>query len=389
MKTRQPNQSEGNVRLFITPAGAGQAFVTASVVRPCSAADAGAEAYAKIADYVDGEAMEIVHERAFGCLAACPAVTAARTKALKARSLDADTPLTFIQGCPLWGEEGGFAGVNLQAVRRSPESGARTVRDEAGQAAGRCWQRDGTEFLLLQNLQGPAGAGRADQADRMFERAQRLLLSQGLSYKTVARTWIYLSKILDWYNEFNPVRTRWYGQFGLMPAASPSGNGSAILLPASTGIEGDFPTGAAVAMDLLAVRGGQVEQMTNRRQKDAFKYGSSFSRGAHIRQQDNAQVLVSGTAAIDEQGRSIFLGDVARQINATFDIVGDLIAQKGAALRNLCDTSIFLKRKQDAEVYRQVAAERGLENLPAVAVVADVCRDDLLFEMDARAVMAG
>ena len=32
-----------------------------------------------------------------------------------------------------------------------------------------------------------------------------------------------------------------------------------------------------------------------------------------------------------------------------------------------------------------MAAERGLEDLPAVCVVADVCRDELLFEMDAEA----
>lgn len=389
MKTTQPNSTGENVRLFVTPAGSGQAFLTASVVSPCSAAAAAEEAYARIAAWLAEQQMEIVHERAFGGLAAHGPLLAARSAALRAKSLDADTPLTYIQGCPLWGDEKGLAGINLQTIRQSGEASVRTVRDEAGAAVGRAWQRDGGNYLLVQNLQGPAGASRPQQADAMFQRADQILSSQGVKYKSVARTWIYMSKILDWYNDFNPVRTRWYGQFGLMPAAAAGGNGATIMLPASTGIEGDFPSGAAVAMDLLAVCGGAVEQMTNRRQKDAFKYGSSFSRGACIRQSDNTQVLVSGTAAIDEQGRSILLGDTRGQIGATFDIVGDLIAQHGATLRNMCDASIFIKRKQDAEVYREVAAERGLADLPAVAVVADVCRDDLLFEMDGRAVVAG
>ena len=46
-----------------------------------------------------------------------------------------------------------------------------------------------------------------------------------------------------------------------------------------------------------------------------------------------------------------------------------------------------MKRPEYADVFWKVAAVRGLENLPAVCVVADVCRKELLFEMDAEAVV--
>jgi len=383
--SRTKDQSGSKVRLFVTAAGEGQAFLTASVVAPCPPEQAAAEAYGRIGAHLAREGMGIVHERAYGCLSAHEAVASARAEALAGAGLDADTALTYIQGCPLWGE--GWAGVNLQAVRAG---GVRTVRDGDGRAAGRSWRRHGATYLLLQNLQGGDGE-RTTQADRMFDRAQRLLAGQGVEYLSVARTWIYLSDILSWYGQFNPVRTRWYNAFGLLPGSA-SGNGSPLLLPASTGIEGDVPTRAAVAMDLLAVVGGEgcpvtVEQMSNRRQKDAFRYGSSFSRGACIREPDNMQFLVSGTAAIDERGQSILPGDAPGQIGATFDIVNDLVAQRGAALRNVCDANFFVKRPQDADALAAVVAERGLGDIPAVCMVADVCRDELLFEMDGRAVL--
>ena len=43
------------------------------------------------------------------------------------------------------------------------------------------------------------------------------------------------------------------------------------------------------------------------------------------------------------------------------------------------------KTAADAEICRQVLKEFSLEHLPAVWVVGDVCRDELLFEMDALA----
>ena len=143
-------------------------------------------------------------------------------------------------------------------------------------------------------------------------------------------------------------------------------------------------------MDLLAVTGtveraGRVTQMTNPRQKDAFEYGSAFSRGAWIREPDATQLQVSGTAAIDERGKSLFPGDCRAQIFRTFENIEALIAQAGASLADICQATVFLKRAQDLPVYAQAAAERGLAGLPAVCVVADICRDDLLFEADATA----
>ena len=99
------------------------------------------------------------------------------------------------------------------------------------------------------------------------------------------------------------------------------------------------------------------------------------------------RVLVSGTAAIDEKGVSLLRDDVRGQIHKTLDVVEALIGQEGASLADICDATVFLKCREDAETYWRVAEERGLSKMPAVCVAADVCRAELLFEMDAVAVV--
>jgi enamine deaminase RidA (YjgF/YER057c/UK114 family) len=240
---------------------------------------------------------------------------------------------------------------------------------------------------MLQNIQGQGGS-RPSQVRRMFERAERILRDNDASYKNVARTWLHLSKILEWYPDFNKARSEKYGEFGIMP-----GPGDAtLLLPASTGIGADTSSGAAASMDLLAVvknndSPSPVIKLSNRKQLDAFRYGAAFSRGAVIREDDVDIIQISGTAAIDEHGMSLYPGDIRSQINCTFDKIDSLLGQEGAALADICAATVFVKRPEYAEVFWKMAADRGLEDFPAVCVLADVCREELLFEIDAEAVV--
>lgn len=376
------------IKVNLTEAGQGQTFIVAAPRWGEATNKAARAAYGEIARALQDRGLAIVHERLFGSLTAKSAVVACRAAAFSARSLPVAGPFTYIQGHPPWGK--GFAGAIIQAVScRHPRDKVWTVRDQ-GQPVGRGWRQGDATFLLLQNLQGLASHGNGanappHQARRMIQRAAKILESQGASYKDVVRTWFYLADILAWYPEFNRARTAAYGHFGILPGQV---NGR-LKLPASTGIRGEVPTGAAGALDLLAVVGPvesppQVRQLSNPGQQDAFHYGSAFSRGALIRQPDISWIQVSGTAAIDEQGRSLHPGDVRAQIDCTLDKIAALIGQEGATLNDIAAACVFIKRPEDAQVFRERAAARGLENLPAVVMVADVCREELLFEVDAE-----
>jgi enamine deaminase RidA (YjgF/YER057c/UK114 family) len=161
-------------------------------------------------------------------------------------------------------------------------------------------------------------------------------------------------------------------------------------LPASTGISGNNPEGSACALDLFAIKtspGSTVStaRLTNPVQNEAPVYGSAFSRAVVVRQPDCSLIEVSGTAAIDAAGKSLYPGDIDAQIVCTLDKIEALIAQEKAGLADICAATVFVKKPEFAERFRKLSAERGLNDFPCVLVVADVCRAELLFEIDAEA----
>ena len=382
--------STQTVRLHVTEAGDGQAFLVVSAQCNTAAPLAAAETYAQLGEILSDRGMTIVQERIFGSVSVEQEVMAARKRAFQERNIPTDTPLTYIEGRPLWGA--GLTGVIVRAVA-SPKPGddVWTITDE-GKPCGRGWRRNGTTFIILQNIQSiDKELSRINtpsiQAARTIEHAEEILTKQGLTYRNVVRTWFYLTDILKWYNEFNEVRNAKYSDYGIMPASI----NDTLSLPASTGIEGISPQRVACTMDLVTTASDgdtrpAVVHLRNENQRDAFCYGAAFSRGTFIQEKDVSLIEVSGTAAIGATGMSLHHGDIRAQIGHTFDTVEKLIAQKGARLGDICAGTIFLKHSEHEAVYREIARERGLDDLPCLCVVADICREELLFELDAEVV---
>jgi enamine deaminase RidA (YjgF/YER057c/UK114 family) len=372
----------------MTEAGAGRMFIVAPSSGRADPSRAASEVYARIAGAVRDAGMEIVHERIFGSLGVEQAVMAARAAALGKGGIVADGPVTYIEGRPPWGE--GLAGVIVQAVSCTGSDGKVWTIMDGRVPCGRGWRRNDATYLVLQNIHGlEDGPRHADtpplQARRMIDRAERILREQGATYRDVVRTWFYLADIVEWYDTFNLARNARYGEFGLMPA-SDSGR---FLLPASTGIGGRSSRGAAGVLNLLAVTGPEesrpvIKRLSSGGQKDAFRYGSAFSRGALICDSDVSLIELSGTAAIDETGKSLYPEDIHAQVECTLDKIETLLDQEGATLEDIRAATVFVKHPQYASVFREIAAARGLENFPGICVVADICRDELLFEMDAE-----
>ena len=332
----------------------------------------------------------------FGGIESHDEILKVRGEALSEHRPEREAIITYVEGRPCWGE--GLVGISIHAVRSGKIAGdVQPICGDGDVLIGRRWERNGAEFLMLQNMHGledsaSACNSREAQANRMFDKTDAILKAHGGTYHDVVRTWIYLSDILDWYDQFNTVRNEKYRETGIMRDLSGCKSDQPILLPASTGIAGDNPSRAACVMDVLAIIAPpdvrpKVQQMTNVKQEDAFVYGSAFSRGACVREPDVTCILISGTAAIDEKGQTFDPGDVGRQIWRTFDTVEALIAQKGASFKDICDANIFLKRPEDLSVYRRLAGERGIGDIPGLLINADVCRRELLFEMDGVAIV--
>ena len=126
---------------------------------------------------------------------------------------------------------------------------------------------------------------------------------------------------------------------------------------------------------------------------EAFDYPqpSSFSRGLRIDLNGLAILLISGTASIDEHGRSMHIGDFRAQTRRTFENITGLLESEGATWKDIVRTTCYLRDiERDYAAFNQERTafyqRQGLDPLPAsTGIQAILCRPELLIEIEAIA----
>ena len=348
-----------------------------------------AAATRQIAEHLERTGSVLLHERVYGEIQWADRLLGMRRETRRALGLVESPPPTFVEGRSCDGVP--LAGIH--AISARPVSPGRTEviwRDE--KVAGIEVEGRDAHYLYLSDLaRFVPGAGRrsaGEETGATFDIARHILEGRGWEFGDVCRTWFYLRDILDWYDEFNDVRNERFKGYGLLNA------GGGEMIPASTGILGSNTRGSWCVLDLLAVREASagpigITRLVNPFQNEAPEYGSAFSRGLALSMGSSRYVLVSGTASIDDAGASIHLGDFKRQTHQTLDTIEALLDQGGAKWNDVCQATAFIKRPEDVPVFRQLMGDRGLQDLPVICTIADVCREELLFELDATAIPAG
>jgi 2-iminobutanoate/2-iminopropanoate deaminase len=124
---------------------------------------------------------------------------------------------------------------------------------------------------------------------------------------------------------------------------------------------------------------------------EAYDYGSAFSRGMRIDLNGVTILLISGTASIDEHGRTVHVGDFRAQLKRTFENISKLLAAEGATWHDIVRTTCYLRDiERDYQVFNDERTtfykQQGLDPLPAsTGIQAILCRPDLLIEIEAIA----
>jgi enamine deaminase RidA (YjgF/YER057c/UK114 family) len=102
-------------------------------------------------------------------------------------------------------------------------------------------------------------------------------------------------------------------------------------------------------------------------------------------------LLISGTASIDENGKSVHIGDFPAQLKRTFDNITGLLESEGCTWHDVVRTSCYLRDiDRDYEAFNAGRTaffkEQGLDPLPAsTGIEAKLCRPELLVEIEAIA----
>ena len=127
---------------------------------------------------------------------------------------------------------------------------------------------------------------------------------------------------------------------------------------------------------------------------EAYDYArpSSFSRALRLDIKGVTILLISGTASVDEYGRTIHVGDFGAQTRRTYLNITKLLEAEGATWKDIVRTTCYLRDiERDYAQFNQIRTaffkEQGLDPLPAsTGIQAILCRSDLLVEIEAIAI---
>lgn len=155
---------------------------------------------------------------------------------------------------------------------------------------------------------------------------------------------------------------------------------------ASTGI-GGLPAhpDVAVTLDTYAVTGLQRDAVTfingASHLNPTREYGVAFERATAIDFPDRRQVLVSGTASINNKGDIVWPGDIVRQTDRMCENIEVLLAEAGCQPGDMQQAIIYLRDIADATVVESIISAR-YPQLPHIVVHGAVCRPGWLVEME-------
>ncbi len=234
-----------------------------------------------------------------------------------------------------------------------------------------------------------------------FDSVVDLLEKEDMSLNHLVRQWNYIGNILTVrnglqnYQVFNEVRSEYYGKFRTVAG-----------YPAATGV--GMKCGG-VFIDFCAIKADdsiRIAPVDNPNQLNAYEYGQNvlkglitkgktvknppqFERALLLINRTLSNLFISGTASIIGQ-ETIGKGDIREQTIVTIenirkladiDRINRLAGNSDAIGGRYSIVRIYVKKREDFDAVRDICNEH-FPKTPAVYIEADICRDDLLTEIE-------
>ena len=248
------------------------------------------------------------------------------------------------------------------------------------------------------------------QSTLAFESLESVLKAEDFAFCNIIRQWNYIEEIIknvnhnnaisQHYQIFNDVRSKYYQKSNFTHG-----------YPAATGIGQAF---GGIVIDAIAVKTtdeNSIIPIKSPLQLDAYSYSKEvladnnkmsdfcrtspkFERAKLISTSECKCIFVSGTAAIKGQ-TSIPEVSVRKQTEMTIQNILNLISNENISKYGLCPTEkaslvsirVYIKLPEDIAVVREIC-EQNFPQLPAIYLVADICRPELLVEIEGFATIA-
>ncbi|MFF1508317.1 FkbO/Hyg5 family chorismatase [Streptomyces sp. NPDC058326] len=262
---------------------------------------------------------------------------------------------------------------------------------ETGEHRGLVYAHDG-EYLFCAGVI-PEGATYREPTREAYEAAFEVM--DRLDYRHVFRMWNFIGGI----NSDNSEGLEIYRDFCVGRAEAFEAKPERVTcMPAATGIGS---RGRGIAFFFLATRTGTTQNIENRRQVPAFEYprqygpkSPSFARATRLvpagEDETRGAVYVSGTASITGH-ETLHAGDIDAQCELTLDNIAHLVGSGnlrlggldgGHDLKELRWVKAYVRHEEHLPAVRAACADVFPPQTHVVFLNVDVCRDDLLVEIE-------
>ena len=201
-----------------------------------------------------------------------------------------------------------------------------------------------------------------------------------MDFKNIARTWFFLDDLLSWYDEFNKVRNDYFTEKDIFN----------LMIPSSTGIGASNFNNSILLSSVFAVKpknkNVKIYPVLSPLQCPASDYKSSFSRAVEIDHPDYRRLIISGTASINPDGQTVHIGNIYNQIELTMKVVYGILKSRNMDWGNVTKGIVYFKDINDIKIFNNYFTENNIPRMPLAMLQADICRDELLFEIEIDAV---
>jgi enamine deaminase RidA (YjgF/YER057c/UK114 family) len=240
-------------------------------------------------------------------------------------------------------------------------------------------------------------------AVKAFTAMKAILDAEGMSFNHIVRQWNYIGNILEIneelqnYQVFNEVRSEFYHEYRTIHG-----------YPSATGIGMKL---GGVLIDFCAVMTNEeilVKPIDNPAQVNAYEYGQQvlkggtekgksvkhppqFERALLLSGKRNSTLFISGTASIVGQ-ETIGVDNVEEQTLVTIENISKLTDQHRLSFltgnpdrieESLILLRVYVRYQKDFEKVKRICQEK-FQEAPSVFIESDICRDNLLVEIEAE-----
>jgi enamine deaminase RidA (YjgF/YER057c/UK114 family) len=247
------------------------------------------------------------------------------------------------------------------------------------------------------------------QSQTAFSHLQHILAEEKMEFSDIIRQWNYIEQITknvthnnsvsQHYQIFNDVRTKYYQQADFkngFPSATGIGMDCAgiIIEAIAARFENDYSVIAIKSpVQLDAYTYSKEVLAENNTMSDFCRTTPKFERAKIIVSPGNNWVFISGTAAIKGQ-ISIPVLSVELQTEMTIQNILSLISNENlhkhgiesnekASIKHL---RVYVKYNTDISPVKSIC-RKYFPDIPVIYVVADICRPELLVEIEGFAIL--